>query len=152
MGESTWYDDDAILAELKEALGEAGAVPVRMREAALAAFSWRDVDQEIEILLLAHDSALVDDREVRDAGTGGVRNLAFQGEDLSVEIEVGTDIIGQLIPPKPGEVVLVTPRGTRAEVRADAMGCFRCPRPDGGPVRFLCTSDGTTVATDWVTL
>ena len=153
MGDSTWYDrDDATLAELKEALEESGAVPPQMREAALAAFAWRGVDQELELLLLAHDSALVDDLQVRDAGPSGVRTLAFQGDDLSVEIEVGSDILGQLIPARPGRVALVTARGARLEVEADDMGCFRCPLPDGGPVRFLCTSDGATVATEWVTL
>jgi hypothetical protein len=153
MGESTWYDpDDALLAELKEARREVGAVPPRMREAALAAFAWRGVDEEVELLLLAHDSAMVDDPAVRDAGPSGIRTLAFQGDDLSVEIEVGSDIIGQLVPAQPGRVELVTARGMRAEVVADALGCFRFPLPGGGPVRFLCTSDGATVATEWVTL
>ena len=153
MGESTWYDhDDATLAELREALGEAAAVPARMRDSALAAFSWRGVDQDLELLLLTHDSALADDLAVRDAGPSEIRTLAFQGYELSVELEFGDDIIGQLIPAQPGQVALVTPRGTLTEVEADAMGCFRLPLPGGGAVRFLCTSNGATLATEWVTL
>jgi hypothetical protein len=153
MGESTWYDqDDGTLAELKQALGEAGAVPARMREAALAAFAWRGVDKELELLLLAHDSALADDLAVRDAGPGEIRTLAFQGDALSVELEVGSDIIGQLIPAQPGRVTLVTARGARTEAEADTMGCFRLPLPAGGAVRFLCTCGGAMLATEWVTL
>ncbi|WP_100498888.1 hypothetical protein [Geodermatophilus chilensis] len=145
--------DDPLLAELAEAQDAARAVPESMRVAARAAFAWRTVDEELELLVLAHDSALAaGPAGVRDVPSDGPRALTFQGAALSVEIEVGADVMGQLVPPQPGRVTLSGTREVLAETAADALGCFRLPRPEGGPVRLVCRTDDAAVTTGWIRL
>ena len=144
--------DDALLAELREALSSPGPVPERMRTAARAAFAWRGLDEELELLVLAHDSALEHDSQVRDDLATAPRTLSFQGAELSVEIEIGSDLMGQLIPPQPGHITLVTGQGSGAEADADDVGCFRLPLPGRGPARLTCRTAGGTSATEWTTL
>ena len=149
-----WHNsDDFLLDELRNALGVGGGeIPPRWTEAARAAFVWRGVDEELELLILAHDSLLKDRSDVRNAAWDRPRTLTFDGNRLSVEVEVDNDIMGQLVPPQRGRIRLITATTVLAEVEADAMGCFRLPRPQHGPVRLLCETDGSTSATDWVAL
>jgi hypothetical protein len=148
--------DDPLLAELAEAQGAARAVPESMRVAARAAFAWRTVDEELELLVLLHDSALVGDAggtgDVRAAPSDGPRELTFRGAALSVEIEVGGDVMGQLVPPQPGRVTLAGTQQVFAETEADELGCFRLPRPERGPVRLVCRTDDAAVTTGWIRL
>ena len=145
--------DDPLLAELAEARSAARAVPESMRVAARAAFAWRTVEEELELLVLAHDSALVTDGgDVRAAPSDGPRELTFRGAALSVELEVGADVMGQLVPPGPGRVTLAGPLAVLAEADADALGCFRLPRPESGPVRLVCRTDDAAVTTGWLRL
>ena len=145
--------DDPLLAELAEAWSAARAVPESMRVAARAAFAWRTVGEGLELLVLAHDSALVtDEGDVRAAPSDGPRELAFRGAALSVELEVGADVMGRLDPPRPGRVTLAGTHGVLAEADADALGCFRLPRPDRGPVRVVCRTDDAAVSTGWIRL
>ena len=58
---------------------------------------------------------------------------------------------GQLIPPEPGAVQLLTVDGQTEEVSTDELGCFRFPVRNRGPVRLVCdTSDGGFI-TEWIT-
>ncbi len=150
MASSEWRDsDDALLSELGAALKSAGSVPQPMVDAARAAYAWRDVDAELDLLILAFDSLREEGALVRDAGELPARTLVFDGDGLSVEVELGDDIEGQLIPPQPGQVEILDPWGTVAEARADQMGCFRLPRPERGPVRLRCATSESTRTTDW---
>jgi hypothetical protein len=149
MTPSSWYDDDALLAELREALAGAGPVPARMVEAARTAFAWRDVDRELELLGLVEDSALRGGALVRSVAAAGRRILAFQGNGLSLELQVGSEILGQVVPPQPCRVVLMDGRAALAEVDADVLGCFRLARPDHGPVRLTCRTADHAAATEW---
>ena len=145
--------DDPLLAELAEARSAARAVPDSMRVAARAAFAWRTVEEEVELLVLAHDSAPgTDAGDVRAAATDGPRELTFRGAALSVELEVGADVLGRLVPPGPGRVTLAGARAVLAEADADALGCFRLPRPERGPVRLVCRTDDAAVTTGWLGL
>lgn len=146
-------DDDPLLAELAEARSAARAVPESMRVAARAAFARRSVEEELEFLVLAHDSALG-----TDAGDGcvaapdGPRELTFRSAALSVELEVGADVLGRLVPPGPGRVTLAGTRAVLAGADADALGCFRLPRPERGLVRLVCRTDDAAVTTGWFRL
>ncbi|SDL89316.1 hypothetical protein SAMN05660642_01160 [Geodermatophilus siccatus] len=145
--------DDPLLAELAEARSAARAVPESMRVAARAAFAWRSVEEGLELLVLAHDSALgTDAGDVRAAPPDGPRELAFRGAALSVELEVDADVRGRLVPPGPGRVTLAGPLAVLAEAEADALGCFRLPRPGCGQVRLVCRTEDAAVTTGWVRL
>ncbi len=145
--------DDPLLAELAEARSAARAVPESLRVAARAAFAWRTVEDGLELLVLAHDSALVaDGGDVRAAAPDGPRELTFRGAALSVELAVGADVRGRLVPPVPARVTLAGTRSVLAEADADPRGWFRLPRPGRGPVRLVCRTDEAAVTTGWLRL
>jgi|SRR4051794_3534312 hypothetical protein len=153
MTSTEWFDsDESLLAELADALAGPGPAPQRMVDAARAAFAWRAVDEELEMLLLAYDSAVEDATVTRDARPLTTRTLVFEGDGLSLEVELGDGLAGQLIPPQAGRVVVFGPGETVVDAAADSTGCFRLARPGSGPIRFRCESAHGTWATDWLTL
>jgi hypothetical protein len=150
MDRNAWWDqDDALLAELGDALAGTRPVPVSMLEAARAAFAWRDMDEELELLRLAEDSFLPHQGLMRSAAAVAPRTLVFEGDELSLDLEVGSEIVGQVLPPQPCRVVLMNGREALAQVDADALGCFRLARPDRGPIRLTCRIADRSVATQW---
>lgn len=154
MTSARWDDDDALLADLRAAL-DAAVVPEHLAAAAAAAYTWRTIDEELAFAALVYDSALPDPTSSEPSlvrGTGP-RTLLFDGDRLSVEIEVTDDgVVGQLIPPQPGRIALVDAGGTVAETTADEVGCFVLPRPGTGPVRLVCRWDGAGISTPWLPL
>jgi hypothetical protein len=147
----TWSDDE-LLRELRAALQES-PVDESVIRAAQAAFTWRTVDDDLELLSLEAGCGLTTDVLVRDSGPGGPRILTFHGERLSVEIEIDeAGIVGQLTPPRPGQVTLVTADGPRATTQADDVGCFTFPPPTAGPLRLDCRLGDDHFITDWVTV
>jgi len=125
-------------------------VDERLIRAAQAAFTWRTVDADLEILSLDAELTVSDTALVRDAGQGSTRVFTFQGERLTVEIEIDDDgIVGQLTPPGPARVTLVTPDGPHTAVDADAVGCFSLPAPPSGPMRLDCQRGSERFLTEW---
>jgi hypothetical protein len=142
------FSDDELLLELGTALRESPADETVIR-AAQAAFTWRTVDIDLELLYLDAGSEQAA-AAVRGSDQGSPRLLAFHGERLSVEIEIDeAGITGQLTPPQPGQVSLVTPDGPLATVQADEVGCFAFP-PASGPLRLDCTIGADHFITEWV--
>ncbi len=124
----------------------------RLIRAAQAAFTWRTVDADLEILSLETELTVRDTALVRDAGQGSPRVFTFHGERLSVEIEIDDDgIVGQLTPPGPARVTLVTPDGPQAAADADEVGCFSLPAPPPGPMRLDCQRGSEHFLTEWTT-
>lgn len=122
----------------------------KLIRAAEAAFTWRTVDADLEILSLENGLAMSDTAQVRGAGLGSPRMYTFHGERLSVEIEIDEDgIVGQLTPPGPARVTLVTPDGPQATADADEVGCFTLPAPPPGPMRLDCQRGGDRFLTEW---
>lgn len=142
------WTDDELLRELRAALREP-SVDEKLIRAAQAAFTWRTVDADLEILSL--ETELVRDTAlVRDAGQGAPRVFAFHGERLSVEIEIDHDgLVGQLTPPGPARITLVTPDGPHAAADADEVGCFTLPAPPPGPMRLDCQRGSDRFLTEW---
>ncbi len=145
--------DDTLLRELSQAVRNPEPAPPRMLQAAKAAFSWRSVDDELELMTLVCDSTTHDGALLRSPLTTNPRTLVFDADTLSLEIEVGTDdIMGQLIPPQPAHATITTAAGTFAQTDTDETGCFQIPRPTEGPVRIRCTTATTSLTTDWMPL
>jgi hypothetical protein len=143
------WTDDELLRELRAALQEP-PVAEKLIRAAEAAFTWRTVDADLEILSLESGLAMSDTAQVRGAEQGSPRRYAFHGERLSVEIEIDEDgIVGQLTPPGPARVTLVTPDGPQAAADADEVGCFTLPAPRPGPMRLDCQRDRDRFLTEW---
>jgi hypothetical protein len=149
---SPGWTDDELLQELRAALQEEPVAESVIR-AAQAAFTWRTVDAELELLSLDASDALAAGALVRGDEPGAQRTFAFHGERLSVEIEIDVaGIVGQLTPAQPGQVMLVTAEGPQATAQADEMGCFTFPPPTPGPLRLDCRVGTDHFATEWVTI
>ena len=148
MSSLRWTDED-LLRELGGALREA-PVDGSITAAAEAAFGWRTADEELELLMLEAETSLGTlAGAVRGAGPAAPRTLTFRGEQLSVEIEIDDNgIVGQLIPPQPGQVTLVTSDGPHAAAQADEVGCFTLPLPPPGPMRLDCELNGNRFVTE----
>jgi hypothetical protein len=143
--------DDDLMAELKRALDEADDVPADLAAAAKAAYTWRTVDEELEMLLLSYDSAVAETAHVRAAGTAA-RMLVFESAGLSIELEVADDVLmGQVSPAADGRLVIEDPHRVLQEVETDD-GFFQLAKPATNPVRFTWVSGDTRVTTEWLPL
>ena len=149
------YDssDELLMAELESALAETAEVPAGARAAAEALFTWRQVDVDLNTLLsCSFDSAIDEAALVRGPASDPPRSMSFENEDLGVEIEIYADrLIGQLLPPQPGVVRLLSAAGVFAQGDADETGCFVLDRPPAGPLRLECAVSGPVLITEWVT-
>lgn len=150
-------EQDAMEAQLRRIADVADPVPGAVVAAARAAFLLRRLDRELgEIAELTYDS-WSDDRElVGVRGPGGARQLTFEGATLAIELEVATgrqhELVGQIVPPQPAEVVITDQRGSRI-VEADDLGRFAAAVPLEGPVRIRCRpQDGVPTDTEWLVL
>lgn len=151
MSSQRWSDDE-LLQELGAALQEL-PLDESVIYAAQAAFSWRTVDADLELLGLDAGCGVATGTLVRDSGAGTPHTLVFHGERLSVEIEIDeAGIVGQLIPPRPGQVTLLTADGPQATTQADEVGCFAFPAPGSGAMRLDCRLGADHFITDWVTV
>ena len=145
-----WDSDEVLLRDLGEALAEERDVPEHLLQAARAAFTWRTVDAEL-LALTSYDSVLDEELAVRARAAQTARQLVFDAEGVSVQVEVTeAGVAGQVLPAGPGRVELVTPTGPVEEAELDELGMFLLGPPPSGPVRFRCEVGGTTVMTEWV--
>lgn len=143
-----WRTDDiALLVELVRAHAARDEVPAALLEGARAAFTWRTVDAELAEL--SYDSLFDAALAVR-SDDQDVRALAFSGSAATVELELdGGDVLGQVLPPGPAEVVVQTPDATH-DLTASAGGFFSAPGPAGRPFRlWFRPVGGGWVVTDW---
>ena len=107
-----------------------------------------------EVAELVYDSVLDGPGDVRSFD--GARQLSFQGPEISLEMEVAWDrrrVLGQLIPPRRGEVEMRHGRGSD-RLSVDELGRFAVDDLPKGPVSFRYgggAGEPTTV-TDWVVL
>jgi len=150
------FDADAwLLEELKAAHAESLAIPAGALEVAKASFTWRLIDEEFETLALCFDSA-VDEGAlelVRAPAANAPRSLSFENDEFGVEIVVHADrLIGQLLPPQPGEVRMMAAHGLVSRATADTAGCFSLTRPPAGLMRLEFSIDTSPIATEWVAL
>ena len=151
MNSPRWTDDE-LLSELGRALEEP-PLDENIIRAAQAAFTWRTVDAELEILSLEAGLEHAGAAQVRGTGPGSPRMFAFHGERLSVELEIDdAGIVGQLTPPGAGQVTLMTPDGPQATTQTDEIGCFTLPPPPPGPIRLDCRVGTDHVVTEWTTV
>jgi len=144
--------DEELMRELARALAQVDAVPPHRRAAARGSYAWRTVDEEL--LALTHDSLDLADAAVR--GATDVRTLGFEGDGLSLELEVDGDrVFGQVLSTGVDglidEVTIESVDDGPRTSRVDASGIFSVVVPTG-PVRFGVTTDGALRRTPWVVL
>ena len=144
------WDDDRLLAALGQALKDREAVPAWFIETGKSAFAWHNIDAELA--QLTYDSSQYAD--ATRAETASIRALTFTSAHLTLELEVtGNSLLGQLLPPRAGELEIHTKAGVISTTEVDEIGCFAVdPIPDS-PFRLRCRAgDGTDVLTGWITI
>jgi hypothetical protein len=135
------------MEDLRAALQQAGAPTPSMAAAGEAAFSWRSVDAELAVL--TEEAAAAASGLVRGS-SAGPRTLQFRGRHLSVELEeTETGLVGQLVPPTPGEITLLGPDGELGRASADELGCFTLDHRSGDLVRVRCEMPDGALITEW---
>ena len=146
------WDDEALLADLGAAWREVAPMAAALTTRAQAAYSWRTVDQDLELAALHFDSAAEAATTGRDPD-GAPRVLVFSSTPLSMELEVLPDqLVGQLVPPSAADVVVETETGTATHVRSDERGYFVVSPLPASPLRLRCDTATGRLVTDWVSL
>ena len=148
-----WADDDHLLAALGEAIRAEREVPRDFVEAGQAAFTWHSIDAELAALTFdsATGATLATAVRTQEASP---RFLTFSAADLTIELEIGPDeIIGQIVPPRPGRVDACPAHGAAVTAPIDEMGYFLIRPLPASPFRLHCHADsGVSVLTTWITL
>ncbi|CAA9393207.1 MAG: hypothetical protein AVDCRST_MAG75-1686 [uncultured Propionibacteriaceae bacterium] len=145
-------DDVALLALLGEALAESRHPRNdELMAGALAAFSYRTMDQELASLI--YDSMLEPEPVGAERTLDTLRTIVFEADEVSIEIEIGDKgIVGQVVPPGRATVTAEHRDGARIQVVTDELGCFTLDTPGRGPVRLHVITKGTTAVTEWTDL
>ncbi len=87
------------------------------------------------------------------ADAADARVLIFTSSPLSLELEVlAGQIVGQIVPPGPGEILVETSHGATFQVDADDIGFFDLSGGPRGSVRLRCETPTGRLITDWVCL
>jgi hypothetical protein len=150
--------DDVLVARLKIAAQRFDPVPPAVLAGGLAAFTWRDLDIELELLTLEH--ADDDDKAgVRSSGTAVGRFFTLGCDSLVVELEMFPAADGVLALQG---LVLLAPIA-RVEVRTSSDsgpkvtdvergGRFAFSDIEHGPVKLVFhDDDGPRFASEWLT-
>ena len=150
--------DDELEAELRRLAADREPVPAELRQAAVDAFSWRDIDAEIAELV--YDSLLDADAASLVRGPADQRLVSFAVGGMTIDLEVtsvgaGRTVMGQIAPPQRATVDIRHPQDT-VTVEADDLGRFWSgPLPPGpASLRLRPPSEaaGPAVVTDWIAL
>ena len=147
------WDDEELLAALRQALDSRTAVPAEFVEAGKRAFAWHNIDAELA--QLTYDSQTSADYALSmRAEAASIRALTFTSARLTIELEiVGDSLLGQIVPGQPTAITVQPRDGASAVVEADDIGRFSIqPRP-AGLFRLHCrTATGIEILTGWITL
>ncbi len=142
MSRDWWSDDNQMLDALGEAIRSAADMPAEFAEMGKAAYAWRGIDAELATL--TYDSV----------SAASLRYLTFASGDITLELEVTADsLLGQLVPPQPGQVQAITADGEVTRAAIDEVGAFTIRPVPRGSFRLHCqTAAGVHVTTHWFTL
>ena len=147
------WDDEHLLASLREAERARRAVPAEFVQAAKTAYAWHNIDAELA--QLTYDSQRDDTRSVIvRSETASVRALTFTSASVTIELEVtGHSVLGQISPAREGTIEAQTSAGAIMVIPVDEIGCFSVDPKPTSPFRLRCrTADGTDVVTGWIML
>jgi hypothetical protein len=155
MTDRWWSTDERLLVSLDTALRAAREVPRSFVDVGKASYAWHNIDAELAAL--SYDSAtdeLAERLSVTRAESAPLRAMTFAAEQLTIEVEVISDaLIGQLVPPPPGEAELILAKGEPTTLTVDEVGVFTVRPVPIHAFRLRCrTGDGANVMTNWIVL
>ena len=150
------WDDEELLAALREAIRARQAVPSWFVETATNAYAWLNTDAELAQLTDDSENDLSRAACMRSE-TASIRVLTFTSPHLSLKLEVTeSSLLGQIIPPRAGTVEThILDHGTAGVSTSpeDEIGYFAVKPVPASPFRLrFRTTDGIDVLTGWITL
>ena len=147
------WDDETVLAALREAQRARRAVPPEFIEAAKSAYAWHNIDAELAQLTYDSTRESAEALSVR-AEAAPIRALTFSSAHLTIELEVTPDsLIGQVVPAQSATVVVQPSTGAETEFPTDETGSFAIRPIPPATFRLHCRTDaGLDVLTRWITL
>lgn len=150
IGRGEPMDDETLLAALRAAEADAQDVPSWALDSGDAAYTWREVRTEMELMALVYDSALATPAGVRATAAQAPRMLVFESADVTIEIEISAEtIIGYAVPGRPGRVRLEDRDSRTFDAESDDGGFFLLPHPAVSPVRLRWVGEDAHLMTDW---
>ncbi|MEV5549705.1 hypothetical protein AB0L35_26810 [Streptomyces sp. NPDC052309] len=141
------WDTGLLEEELRQAAAILDPVPAGLRQIAVEAYALRDVDARIAELTF---DSLVDAIPVRGE-TDPPRMLTFRAGEVTVDVEVTAEgLIGQLLPPGPARIDVLSGPRAHARLTADDMGRFTGDAPPAGPFALRLRTGEDLVVTEWL--
>ena len=143
--------DEALLAQVRDAVLASDRPPARLRDAAMRAMTW---DTDMETLLATFDSAK-ESASMRSAVTA--RDLTFSSDDVTVEISVSVEdhegtVLSGSVGAETSEVVLIQPGQPDESIEIDEHGRFRIPVTGSLAGVVVTTTDGRRIRTELFSL
>ncbi|MGP2442479.1 hypothetical protein [Streptomyces sp. JW3] len=141
------FDDSLLEEELRQAAGILDPIPAELSRIAVEAFALHGLDASLAELTF---DSLVDALPIRGE-TDSPRMLTFRAGEVSLDVEVSAEgLFGQVLPPQPARIeVLSGPRAARP-LAADDMGRFTGEAPPSGPFALRLRAGGEVVVTEWL--
>ncbi|WP_320781403.1 hypothetical protein [Streptomyces sp. CRN 30] len=141
------FDDSLLEEELRQAAGILDPVPPELNRLAVEAYALHDL--EARLAELTFDS-LVDALPIRGE-TDPPRMLTFRAGEVSLDVEVSADgLFGQVMPPQPARIEVLSGPQTARSLAADDMGRFTGDVPPAGPFALRLRAGGEVVMTEWM--
>ncbi|MFJ3335069.1 hypothetical protein [Streptomyces sp. NPDC086766] len=141
------FDVGLLEEELRAATAILDPVPSALRQLAFEAYALHDLDTRIAELTF---DSLVDALPVRGA-TDVPRMLTFRAGELTVDVEVTEDgLLGQLMPPRPARIEVLSGPHAGVPLTADDLGRFAGDAPPAGPFALRLRTGGDVVVTEWL--
>lgn len=152
------HDDARLLAALADMWQRVDPPRPDLADEMVAVVVTADLDEEVELLVLVHDSAQGPQTAVRGVSTSRALHFrTIQGWTLQVELD-GDRLSGELLDVDGDgdvaevEVGVETSGGTTQWVRPDEVGFFTVRVELVGAVRFTVRHDGLSTTSGWVPL
>lgn len=146
------WDDEELLAALRQALSSRRGVPPEFVEAGKNAFAWHNIDAELA--QLTYDSIAAEPAGHTRAESASIRALTFTSARITIEVEVTEDaLVGQVVPAQAATIEVQAHEQTDTQIASDEIGCFAVQPIPHGPFRLRCrAAGGIDVLTGWITL
>jgi hypothetical protein len=140
-------DLDLLEEELRRAAAVLDPVPAQLQQLAVEAYALHDLDARVAELTF---DSLVDAIPVRGA-VDAPRMLTFRAGDVTVDVEVSAQgLMGQVLPPGPARIEVLTGPEAGAPLSTDDLGRFTGDAPPGGPFALRLRTGGEVVVTQWL--
>ncbi|MET7452558.1 hypothetical protein ABZT03_11790 [Streptomyces sp. NPDC005574] len=141
------FDADLLEEELRRAAAILDPVPAELRRIAVDAYALHDLDARIAELTF---DSVVDGVPVRGA-MDAPRMLTFHSGDVTVDVEVSAQgLMGQVMPPQPARIEVLTGPQSAAPLDADDLGRFASEVAPAGPFALRLRTGGQVVVTEWL--